>query len=98
VVAAIRRAAREEPRGVSLVVSDMDESCAPPQSLATFSPENATFLIPIGSRGHSVEASIDAVMNRFKRMMPWATVVEPYDLDVVLDAITRPDKSPPAGR
>jgi hypothetical protein len=98
VLAAIRRSARERPTGIAIIVSDMEESCASGEFPAKFQPENVTFLIPIGSRQHSLEARLDAIKTRFGQTMPWAQVVEPYNLDVVMDAITHPERSLPARR
>ncbi|HLJ45448.1 MAG TPA: hypothetical protein VKU01_05550 [Bryobacteraceae bacterium] len=87
VVAMMRRAARERPNGLSLVITDGENTCPSAEPPPNFRPENRTFLIPVGSREHPIEAGFDAIEARFRRTMPWVKVIEPYRLDVVMNSL-----------
>jgi hypothetical protein len=84
--ALIKRASHERPGGISVVVSDMEDTC-PSQDTGVIRPENQTFLVPVGSRQHSIEEGFNGIQERFNRTIPWVQVIEPYRLGVVIDAI-----------
>ncbi|HLN28250.1 MAG TPA: hypothetical protein VE957_07085 [Terriglobales bacterium] len=89
--AMIRRAVRETPNGVSIVVSDLENSCVAQGLPANLQPENRVFIIPVGSRQHPIEAGFDAIQSRFARTMPWIQVIEPFRLEAIIDAISHPE-------
>jgi hypothetical protein len=89
--AIVRRAGRERPNGVSIVVSDMENSCASRDLPRDLQAENQTFVIPVGSRGHPIEEGFDGIQARFARTMPWVQVIELYRLEVVMNSIAHPE-------
>ena len=89
--AMIRRAVRETPNGISIVVSDLENSCAAQNLPAALRPENRVFIIPVGSRLHPIETWFDAIQSRFARTMPWIQVIEPFRMESIIDAITHPE-------
>lgn len=89
--AIIRRAVRESPNGVSIVISDLENSCASRGLPTNLRPENQVFLIPVGSRQHSIEEGFDAIQERFARTMPWIQVIESFRMDAILNAISHPE-------
>ncbi len=89
--ALIRRAARERPNGVSIVVSDMENSCASREPPPNVQPENQTFVIPVGSRQHPIEEEFDGIQARFARTAPWVQVIESFRLEVVMSSIAHPE-------
>jgi hypothetical protein len=91
VSAIIRRAVRESPNGISIVVSDMENSCAASEPPANLRPENQTFIIPVGSRQHPIEEAFDGIQARFARAMPWVQVIESFRLDVVMNSMSHPE-------
>jgi hypothetical protein len=89
--AMIRRAGRETPNGISIMISDLENTC-PSQGLpASLHPENQVFIIPVGSRQHPIEAGFDAIQSRFAQTMPWIRVIEPFRLDTIIEFISRPE-------
>ena len=95
--AVVRRAARERPNAVSIVVSDMENSCASREPPPALQAENQTFVIPVGSRGHPIEEAFDGIQARFARTMPWVQVIELYRLEVVMNSIAHPESWISAG-
>lgn len=89
--AIIRRAVRESPNGVSIVISDLENSCASRGLPANLRPENKVFLIPVGSRLHSIEEGFEAIQERFARTMPWIQVIESFRMDAIFNAISHPE-------
>jgi hypothetical protein len=89
--AIVRRAGRERPNGVSIVVSDMENTCASRETPPNLQAENPTFVIPVGSREHPIEEGFDGIQARFARTMPWVQVTESYRLDVVINVIAHPE-------
>ena len=89
--AMIRRAARETPNGISIIVSDLENSCASQGLAANLQPENQVFIIPVGSRQRPIEVGFDAIQSRFARTMPWIHVIEPFRLEAIIDLITHPE-------
>jgi hypothetical protein len=89
--AMIRRAVRETPNGISIVVSDLENSCASQGLPANLQPENRVFVIPVGSRQRPIETGFDTIQSRFARTMPWIQVVESFRLEIIIDAITHPE-------
>lgn len=87
--AMIRRAGRETPNGVSVVVSDLENSCAAQALPANLQPENRVFIVPVGSKQHPIEAGFDAIQARFTRTMPWINVIEPFRINVIIDRIAQ---------
>jgi hypothetical protein len=88
--AMIRRAVREIPNGVSIVVSDLQNSCAAQPLPADLQPENRVFIVPVGSQQHPIEASFDAIQSKFARTMPSINVIEPFRMEVIIDTIAHP--------
>ena len=95
--AMIRRAARETPNGISIVVSDLVSSCAKGLP-ANLQPDNQVFIIPVGSLQRPIEDGFDAIQARFAQTMPAVRVVEPYRLDTIINAITHPESRVAARR
>ena len=89
--AMVRRAVRETPNGVSIVVSDLENSCAAQALPANLQPENRVFIVPVGSKQHPIEAGFDAIQSRFARTVPWIQVIEPFRLEAIIDAISHPE-------
>lgn len=87
----LKRAVRERPNGLSLVISDMQNSCGPADTVTNLHAENPTFIIPVGSREHAIEESFDAIQAKYARAMPWVQVVESFRLEVVMNAIAHPE-------
>lgn len=85
--ALIRRATREKPNGVSLVVSDMENTCPAGRPAEPSRPENQTFVIPVGSRLHPIEEGFDRIRANLAATSPGVEAVEPFRLEVVMNAI-----------
>lgn len=83
--AMLRRAVTEMPRGISILISDLENDC-PPHSLPTVAG-NRLFIIPVGSRSRPVEDWFDSTQARFARQMPGTRFVESFSIDVIIDAI-----------
>lgn len=82
------RAGQESPNGVSLLVSDMQNSCdASPPLPERWDPSNRVFVIPVGSRQHSIETAFDGIRARYSRM-PGVQVIEPFRVNEVIEAIS----------
>jgi hypothetical protein len=94
--AIIKRAARERPNGVSIVIGDMVNSCAGPAAGADFQQENQIFVIPVGSRQQSIEQSFDSIQGRFASALPWVQVIESFRLEVVMVLLARREPRIPA--
>jgi len=90
-VNAMISAGRETPNGISIVISDLENTCASQGLPANLHPENQVFIIPVGSRQHPIEAGFDAIQSRFAQTMPWIHVVEPFRLDTIIEFISQPD-------
>jgi hypothetical protein len=88
--ALIRRAVRERPNGISIIVSDMENSCVSREPPADLRTENQTFLVPVGSRQHPIEESFDSIQARFSHSMPLVQVLESFRLAVIMNAIGHP--------
>jgi len=89
--AIIRRAVRETPNGVSIVISDLENSCASRGLAANSQPENLVFVIPVGSRQHPIEEQFEAIQSRLAQTMPGVQVIESFRLEVVMNAISHPE-------
>jgi len=89
--AMIRRAATESPNGISVIISDLLNSCASIAVPASIRPENRVFVIPVGSHQRSIEESFDAIQARLGRSLPWLQVVESYRMDAIMEAIVHPE-------
>jgi hypothetical protein len=89
--AMVRRAARETPNGVSIVVSDLENSCVAQALPAGLQPENHVFIVPVGSKEHPIEAGFDAIESRYARSMPWIQVIEPFRMDLIIAMLTHPE-------
>jgi len=96
--AMIRRAVRETPNGVSIVVSDLENSCAAQALPAGLQRENRVFIVPVGSKQHPIEAGFDAIQSRFARSMPWIQVIEPFRMELIIDMLTHPEAGIAANR
>src|ERR1017187_5372437 len=59
--AMIRRAVRESPNGISIVVSDLENSCASQGLPTNLQRENQIFLIPVSSQQHPIEEGFDSI-------------------------------------
>lgn len=89
--AMIRRAAGETPKGVSIIISDLQNTCASSGLPTGVKPDNQVFVIPVASRDRSVEEGFDALQLRFTRALPWLQVIESYRLDTIMNAILHPE-------
>src|ERR1017187_577141 len=89
--AMIRRAVRESPNGISIVVSDLENSCASQGLPTNLQRENQIFLIPVSSQQHPIEEGFDSIQARFARTMPWAQVIEAFRLEIIIDSISHPE-------
>jgi hypothetical protein len=86
--ASIKRAASEAPHGVSIVISDMDNSCPSSPALPiNLKADNRVYLVPVGSQKHSLEERLEAIKAEFTRLL-WVQVVEPYRLNTIIDALS----------
>jgi hypothetical protein len=90
--AMIRRAVRQIPNGVSIVVSDLQNSCAAQPLPADLQPENRVFIVPVGSQQHPIEASFDAIQSKFARTMASINVIEPFRMEVIIDTIAHRER------
>jgi hypothetical protein len=88
--AMIRRAILESPRGVSIVISDLENSCASRGLPAGLQPQNQVFIVPVGSHRHSIEEDFDLIQSKFGLLMPKVQVIEPFCLGSVIEFISRP--------
>jgi hypothetical protein len=89
--AMIQRAIHETPRGVAVLISDLENTCISASASTNVRPENQMFVIPVGSRQHPVEEWFGIVQARYARAMPSIRVVESFRLDGVIECISHPD-------
>lgn len=89
--AIISRAARETPNGISIVITDLENTCS--RRGVVIRPElaNQVFIVPVGSQQHSIEEGLEGIQSRVGRTMPWARVVESFRLEIIMDFITHPE-------
>jgi len=89
--AMIRRAVRETPTGVSILVSDLENTCVSQSMSANLRPENRVFIVPVGSRQHPIEAAFEGIQSRLARTMPWIQVVEPFRMETIIESVCHPE-------
>jgi len=89
--AIISRASRETPNGISIVITDLENTCAWRGAVTKPQPANQVFIIPVGSQQHSIEEGFEGVQSRVARTMPWAQVVESFRLETIMESITHPE-------
>jgi hypothetical protein len=89
--AIIRRAVRETPNGISIVISDVENTCPSRGLPVNLQPDNRVFIIPVSSQQHSIEEGFDAIQERLTRSIPWIEVVESFRLEAIMNAIVHPE-------
>ena len=87
----LRRAVRETPNGVSLVVSDLENTCTAQPLPATLQPSNHVFVVLVGSKQHPIEAGFDSIQSRMAQAMPWINVIEPFRLADIIEFFAHPE-------
>ena len=96
--AMMRRAVRETPAGVSIVVSDLENTCVSQSLPANLRPENRVFIVPVGSRQHPIEAAFEGIQSRYARTMPWIQVIEPFRMETIIESVCHPESRAEARR
>jgi hypothetical protein len=87
----IRCAVRETPNGVSIVVSDVENTCAAQALPTNLQSGNRVFIVPVGSKQHPIEAGFDILQARIARTMPWICVIEPFRLADIIEFFAHPE-------
>lgn len=87
----LRRSVRETPNGVSIVVSDLENTCPAQPLPANVRPSNRVFVVPVGSKQHPIEAGFDGIHSRMAQAVPWVCLIEPFRVADIIEFFAHPE-------